>query len=339
MWHVVLTTGPLEPTVETEILSSVAAAVVVRPCHTEEELIAATSDADGVLAGPNEPYSERVIASLARCRIISRLGVGYNNIDVAAATRQGIAVAIVPDASIEEVSDHTIALLLACARKLVPIDRAVRSGAWRPRDATIAAIRRPMAPLRGQTLGLLGLGRIGRAVAAKAVALGLRVLVYDPYLSPDDARQAGAEPVDLPQLLQASDYVSIHSPLTHETNGLLSSTQLQAMKPTAYLINTARGEIVDEEALYQALVERRIAGAALDVLVKEPPAADSPLLALDNVIITAHSAYYSEASLLALRRGAATAVAQVLRGEWPANIVNPEVVEVAAATRARPSPP
>lgn len=338
MWQVIFTAGPAEPTVEAEILSPLGATVGVRPSYSEEQLIAAASDADAILAGPNEPYSARVIASLTRCRIISRLGVGYDNIDVTAATRMGIAVAIVPDASIEEVSDHTIALLLACARKIVPIDRAVRAGAWRPNTTTIAAIRRTVAPLGGQVLGLAGLGRIGRAVAAKALALGLRVVVYDPYISSSAAQEAGVELVDFQQLLQASDYVSIHCPLTSETAGLFGRAQFQAMKPTAYLINTARGEIVDEGALHEALTQGYIAGAALDVLAQEPPRPDNPLLGLDNVIITAHSAYYSGASLLALRRRAAEAVAQMLRGEWPPNLVNPEVKEVVATIRRTPPP-
>jgi D-3-phosphoglycerate dehydrogenase len=227
----------------------------------------------------------------------------------------------VPDFCLEEVSDHALALLLACARRIVLFARATQSGVWN------LAAGQPIPRLRGQTLGLIGYGGIARALAPKAQALGLRVLAYTPRLAsgPLDATTTGMN--DLYELLAASDFVSIHVPLTDETRGMLDARALRQMKPTAYLINTSRGAVIDEAALAQALADGQIAGAALDVLAHEPPGPDHPLLRSPNAILTPHAAFYSEAAIADLQRRAAEQAATVLRGELPPNIVNPAVVQ------------
>ena len=306
-------------------LAAVDAELVMAPVWTEEDIIRSAGDADAVMVGATEPYTRRVIGAMTRCRVISRTGVGYNNIDTAAATENGIAVAIVPDASIDEVSDHALALLLAFYRKLLPLDRLVKAGAWRLGRRDIFEVRRPTHRLSSQTIGVVGAGRIGSAFVRKANALGARVIVHDPHITADRIRAMGGEKVDIERLVGESDFTSLHCPATQETRHLFGAAQFRSMKPSAYLINTARGEVVDEEALFAALSERQIAGAGIDVTDPEPPDPESPLLQLDNVIVTAHSAFYSEESLLALRMGTVEAVVAALKGQWPRELANPEV--------------
>jgi D-3-phosphoglycerate dehydrogenase len=260
--------------------------------------------------------NRKVIESLERCRVISRYGVGVDMIDVAAAAEHGIMVANTPDFCIEEVSTHTIGFILNLNRHIWLQHEHVRSGKWGSPPGG--------APVRllGQTLGIVGLGNIGSAVARKAACLGLQVLGFDPYVTPERVTRLGVTLMGLQELLYRSDYVSLHCPLTPETRHLIGTTQLALMKPTAYLINMARGAVVDQSALYQALVHRTIAGAALDVLEQEPPAPDDPLLWLDNVIITPHSSSWSSDSRIQLRRDAARNVVTVLQGGLPRSIVN-----------------
>ncbi|MFC1944041.1 C-terminal binding protein [Chloroflexota bacterium] len=295
-------------------------------CRTEDELIDIAGDADAVITG-GEPYSRRVIERLAKCRIISNIGIGYDGVDVEAATERGICVANVPDYCIEEMADHTIALLLACARKLVRLDKAVKEGKWDSvAKVTIRSeVMRPTFRLSGQTLGLIGLGRIPRCVVPRAKALGLEVTAFDPYIPKDIAEEAGVELVDLERLLTESDFVSVHAALTPESRQMMNAEAFGKMKSTAYFINTARGALVDEEALRDALSRGIIAGAGLDVMDPEPPSLDNPLLHMDNVIVTAHSANYSEDSAAELRRRPEEDVFRVLRGEWPRGFVNPQV--------------
>jgi D-3-phosphoglycerate dehydrogenase len=297
-------------------------------CSTEEDILAAAHDADVVIT-TMQPFTRRVIQGLSRCRLISVIGIGYEGVDVAAATARGILVSHVPDYCLEEVSDHTMALLLACARKLLPLVQAVRAGKWDSLEKL--EIRQkiwpPMFRLRGQTLGIIGLGRIARALIPKARAFGLRVIVYSAHASPQEAQELGVELVSLERLLQEADFVSLHAALTPETRHLLGREEFRRMKPTAYLINTARGGLVDESALYTALSEGRIAGAALDVMDPEPPSPDNPLLKLDNVLITAHSAHYSDQSAVELRRKVDENVLAVLRGEFPPGLLNPQAKE------------
>lgn len=290
---------------------------------TEEELAAALAQMDAVIVGAREPISARVIGAMGRCRVISRFGVGTDNIDLEAATRRGIAVACVPDASVEEVSDHAIALLLACARRLFPLNRAVKSGA-RPRQ--VGALRQGMRRLRGLVVGVAGFGRIGQATWQKAQALGLKGMVYDRLVDPALIRAAGAQPVPFEELLRHSDFITLHVPLTDQTKHLLGRRELALMKSTAYIINTARGALIDEEALAEALAQGRIAGAALDVTQAEPLAPEAPLLALEQVILTGHSAFYSEESSAELSRRAAENALAVLRGETPNALANPEII-------------
>jgi D-3-phosphoglycerate dehydrogenase len=256
-----------------------------------------------------------------KCRVIVRFGIGVDNVAVDAATGRGIMVCNTTDYCIDEVADQAMSFLLACARGLFPSAKIARDATW---DFT----RMPrLARIRGQTLGLLGVGHIGSAVAARAKGFGLRIIGHDPYLSDEAARQVGVQLVDLDTLLTESDFVSIHLPLNSETAGMFGAAALGKMKPTAFLINVARGKIVDQAALCRALQQGKIAGAALDVLETEPPAADDPIRRLDNVILTPHSAWYSEESRVDMRRRAVGQVVSVLKGEMPYSLVNREVLE------------
>jgi D-3-phosphoglycerate dehydrogenase len=293
--------------------------------YSEEEIIKHAADADAAIVAATEPYTARVIQTLGKCKILSRMGIGYNNIDVEAATRQGIPVAVVLDASVHEVSDQAMAFLLAFSRRLFPLAQAVRKGIWKAGSAEIVKARGRMFRLNEQTLGVVGAGRIGGRMPAKARALGMRVLAYDPYLSAQELQQKGAEKAEFDQLLRESDFISIHAPLTPETRGMFGLKEFRKMKPTAFIINTARGAIIKEGDLYQALVEGAIAGAGLDVSNPEPPDPKNPLLQLEQVLITGHSAFFSETSMMELQQKAAEAVVAALRGEWPPVLVNPEV--------------
>jgi D-3-phosphoglycerate dehydrogenase len=267
-----------------------------------------------------------MIRQMSRCRIIARFGIGVDNVDVAAATGAGIVVTRVPDYCLDEVSDHTMALLLALVRKIPFANSLVNAGRWGM--PAVAPIHR----LRGTVLGLVGFGKIPQLLAPKAKAFGIKLVAYDPYVSESVMSIAGVEQVDFAKLLKVSDYVSIHTPLLPETHHLFNADIFAQMKPTAYLINTARGPIVDEAALAHALETRRIAGAALDVLSSEPPVI-SPLFGRDNVILTPHMSFYSVESLIELQTKAAEDVVRVLTGQMPHNPINPEVLK--AGTTAR----
>jgi D-3-phosphoglycerate dehydrogenase len=320
------------------------AAFAAVPAATEEELIAAGRGADAVLAG-NERFTRRVIESYAGegVRVISRPAVGFDQIDLDAATARGIVVTHVADYCTDEVSDHALALTLALHRRIPPLDRAVKAGRWArgpgyagARPASYHAGERPgpAAPLRGQTLGIVGFGRIGRRVAEKARGFGLRLLACDPFLSPDAVTPYGATLVELDALLREADFVSLHCPLDAGTRGLIGAAQLARMKPTAALINTARGPLVDTAALVAALADGALAAAALDVTDPEPPPPEHPLLALPNLLLTPHSAYYSDRARAEVRRRAVEHALGVLRGRWPeGHVANPAVRERRAALR------
>jgi D-3-phosphoglycerate dehydrogenase len=279
-------------------------------------LIPHVRDADAVIVQFAD-IDRSVIAAMPRCRVISRYGVGLDMIDIAAATERGIRVANVPDFCIDEVSTQTLGFVIDLDRRTHELVEHVRAGRWGSRPLPVLAPAR----LRGQTLGIVGLGAIGLAVAAKAVVFGLRLLAYDPYVAPHRVPDF-VQMVALPELLRRSDYVSLHCPLAPETRGLIGAAELAAMKPTAYLVNMARGPVVDQVALRAALERRTIAGAALDVLEREPPDASEPLLRLDNVLITPHSASWSAESLLEMRQGAARNVVIALQGGMPPSAVN-----------------
>ena len=314
-------------TLAEKMLNQAGATLARVPLWTEEDIREAAADADAVLVGAVEPYTAGVIRGLAKCKIISRVGIGYNNIDVKEATRQGIPVAVVLDASVHEVSDHAMAFVLAFSRRLFPLVQGVRRGVWKTGSTEIFGVRGKMFRLNEQTLGLVGVGRIGSRMAPKARAFGMRVLGYDPYLSARDLEERGAEKVDFDRLLGESDYVSIHAPLTAETEKMFGLKEFRKMKPSAVIINTARGGLLDEAALHQALLEGVIAGAGLDVCEPEPPLAGNPLLQMEQVLFTGHSAFFSESSMAELQQKAAEAVILALRGEWPPVLVNPEVKE------------
>ena len=302
--------------IEKEILSEIDLEFLLAHCNTEDEVIKAAQDADGII-NQYAPITRRVIDSLKRCKVIARYGVGVDNIDVEAATEHHIIVANVPDYCVDEVSTHAMALILACARGITLLDRKRREKKW---DFTLA---KPLFRTQGKTLGLFGLGRIARKVVQKASGFGLKVIAYDPYVSKVDIE---VKLVELSQLLTDSDFVSIHAPLTAETKHSFGENELKLMKKTAYLVNTSRGPVINEKALYIALKEKWIAGAALDVMEKEPPNWKSPLLKLDNLMITPHISFYSEESYIELKTKVAEAVLSVLKGELPRAIVNPQVI-------------
>jgi len=303
--------------IEKKILSEINSELTLETCKTEEDVIAVASDADGII-NQYAPFTRKVIKSLNRCKIIARYGVGVDNIDVEAATEQHIIVANVPDYCLDEVSTHALGLILASARKIIFLDRKVRERTW---DFKIT---KPLFRTQGKILGLFGLGRIARMVAQKALGFGFKVIAFDPYVSEANSK---IEMVTLKRLLSDSDFLSIHVPLTDETRHSFSENKLRTMKKTAYLVNTSRGPIVDEKALYVALKEKWIAGAALDVMENEPPDWEDPLLKLDNVIITPHSSFYSEESYVELKTKVAESVRSVLQGELPRAMVNPQVIK------------
>jgi D-3-phosphoglycerate dehydrogenase len=275
-----------------------------------DDILAVARDADAVLVTYAKLPGE-LLQELRRCKVISRFGLGVDNIDIPAAARLGITVTYVPDYCLREVSDHAMALLLALARKIPFSNRLVQSGRWEV--PPIGPLRR----LEGQVLGLVGFGNIPRALAPKAKAFGLRVITHDPYVSADVAKALGVENMSFEDLLGRSDFVSVHAPLLPATRGLMNAAAFARMKKGAFLMNTARGPLVDETALVAALDSGHLAGAALDVVTVEPLATDSPLLRRDNVILTPHTAFYSVEGLEELQTKCASDVARVLSGEKP----------------------
>jgi D-3-phosphoglycerate dehydrogenase / 2-oxoglutarate reductase len=275
---------------------------------TADDILAVARDADAVLV----TYARlpgALLRQLAKCKAIGRFGLGVDNIDLPAAKEAGIAVNYVPDYCLREVSDHAMALLLALARKVTLASELVQSGRWEVPPLV------PLRRLEGQVLGLIGFGNIPRALAPKAKAFGLKVIAYDPYIVQEAADAAGVEAVSFDALLARSDFISVHAPLQPATRGLMNAKAFAKMKKGAYLINTARGPLVDEAALIATLDAGHLGGAALDVVATEPLAKDSALLNRDNVILTPHAAYYSVEALEELQTKCASDVARVLSGE------------------------
>ena len=281
-----------------------------------EEFLAEAADCDALLNTYAGPITAEAMAKMPRCRIIARYGIGVDTIDLEAATRAGIIVTNNPTYCIEEVAEHTMALLLACARKVVVYDRLVRGGRWEVPPG------KPMFRLAGRTLGLVGFGHIAREVARRAAAFGMTVLFADPFVKEGDAHAAK---VELADLLRKSDFVSVHPPLTPQTRGMIGDDAFARMKPTAFLVNCARGPIVDTAALARALDAGKIAGCALDTVDPEPLPEAHALRGRDNVVFTPHVAWYSEQALVGLQAGAPGEVKRVLSGEWPVNVVNRDV--------------
>ncbi len=321
MGFLVVATDPLHTDFsgELEELAAIGAEYRVARCRTEQEVAEACRDADGILV-TFAPVGRRALAGMSRCRIVVRTGVGYDTLDVAAATERKVMVANVPDYCISEVADHALALLLCLWRRIGELDARVRAQGW-------TTALRPVRRLEGSVLGIIGLGRIGRAVAARARGFGLRIIACDPYVSADVFSALGVESVGLEGLLGSADIVTLHTPLTQETQGLIRKDTLQRMRATALLLNTCRGGVVVAEDLVEALREGRIAGAGLDVFEDEPLPRDHALRSLPHVLLTPHAAWYSEESERELRRRAARTVVQALRGERPPTLLNPEVLD------------
>lgn len=290
--------------------------------NEEEAVIAAGQGAHALILGGGWT-TRKVLEALPDLMIVSRYGVGCDRVDLKAATEHGVVVANVRTGGVfdQEMSNHAMLLILACAKKLIPLNRVGKSARWSDRRPML----RPMVHIYGQVLDIVGLGDIGKMTADKARAFNLRVIAHDPYVSPKVAAAHDVQLVDLEYLLRESDFISIHCPLTPETRGLFGESEFRMMKATAYLINTARGPIVDEPALIRALLEGSIAGAGLDVMEKEPPDVDNPLLAMENVLVTPHCAGLSDRATYNVKRKAAENVARVLTGRWPDSVVNPAI--------------
>lgn len=310
----------LEPwTDERHAIEQAHGQLVIGDCHSEADVLERAGDAE-IFWVSWEPYMTReVMAALPHCRLVVRWGVGYDQIPVQAATELGVAVANAPAYGTEDVAEHAIALLLSAARHVAWFHRAVAEGGYP--DTTSRSIHR----MAGRTMGVVGVGRIGSAVARRGIGLGLRVLGFDPYRTDEELRRLGVEPVDLERLLEASDYVSLHVPLTRETRGLMTADRLAGLRPEAILVNTSRGAVIDEEALIEALRSRRIAAAALDVFEREPLPVDSPLRTLDNVVLTPHAAGFSIEAWADLRDDMCNTAAEWIRDGWAERVVNPEV--------------
>lgn len=312
----VVVTDYVFPNIEPEkkILGDIADVVDCKDA-SNEALKAELKDADAVL-NCYRKFPREFIEATTKCKGIVRYGIGVDTIDIPAATEKKIIVCNVPDYCTDEVSDQAMAMILACARKLMVSDQLVKSGNW-----NLAPLK-PMYRLRGRTLGLFGFGKIPRMVAEKAKPFGFRIITCDPYITDEFAAKHGATRVDFDTLLRESDIISIHAPLTDETRGIFNAAAFAKMKQGAILVNTARGPLVNEADLAQALAEGKLAAAGLDVLSTEPPAPDNPILKAPNVILAPHAAWYSEEALVDLQRKAAEEVRRILLGEKPNSQVN-----------------
>jgi D-3-phosphoglycerate dehydrogenase len=306
--------------IERSVFDPIGAELLVAETGEEAELLRLAPHADAIMTNWKR-VSAATLDAASNCVTVARYGVGVDNIAVDRATELGILVSNVPDYCVEEVSDHTLALLLACARSVATFDRDMGRGEWN------LTAGRPLFRLRGKTLGLIGYGNIARAVVPKAMGFGLNILVYQR--SRNLVGNGITLTTDLEHVLRESDYLSLHVPLTADTKGMVDAAFLRRMKPTAYLINTSRGAVIDEAALAQALRDRVIRGAALDVLTQEPPPADHPLLGLPNALITPHAAFNSVEAVEELQARTAQHVADVLTGKLPPFVINPAVLESA----------
>lgn len=300
--------------IETRILAQADAELKLCGCVTEDDIIQACGDADAVLLDM-APMTARAVAGLKKCRIINRYGVGYDNVDINACTAKGIQVTNVPDYCAGDVSDHALALIMTCLRQIALRDRLIRQGQWN--------IQRTSFRLYGKVLGVLGFGRIARALVDKTSGFGFsKVLVYDPYVSAEECTAHGAQKAELEEVLSQCDILSLHMPVTPQTTRIINRETLSLMKPTAVLVNTGRGPLVDDEALAGALKNGQLLYAGLDTHWVEPIPAGSPYLSLDNVVLTDHTAYSTVEAVEELKIKSAENVAAVLRGKKPAYPIN-----------------
>lgn len=315
---VVIEPGYLNYSAEENILQDWDPQFVVVPANASlEEKLRQVSNADAIMVR-EATVSRPMIEAMQQCRVIVRYGVGVDNIDSQAAKEKGIYVANVPDYGSEDVAEHALALLLAATRRIATRNRDVRDGQWG------IGQREPMFRLAGKILGVVGFGRISRCFVQKASGFGFkRILVVDPLLTDEQASQAGVTRVNLDTLCREADFISLHAPLTPDTHHLIGEAELAKMKPSAVLVNTSRGGLIDEQALINALLQKRIFAAGLDVFESEPLSAKSPLLQMDNTLCTDHTAWFTEESVVELQSKAAHEVRRVFEGEHPLNWVNP----------------
>ncbi len=324
----VLVTDYVWPTLDRErdILAPIGVELIAAPTGDEKTLTRLAADVDGIMTC-FATVTPAVVRASPKLKAIARYGIGVDNIAVDVATGRDVVVTNVPDYCVEEVAEHTLALIFGCARRLMRYDRAVRDGDWNSK------VGMPLFRIHGKTLGIVGFGRIGRMVAAMAQGVGLRVLAHSPNLDPAAAHAAGCRAVGLDTLLQESDFVSLHLPLTPQTASMFDRERFADMKPGAVFINTSRGGLVKNSALTAALESGRLAAAGIDVMPMEPPDPDDPLLRQANLTATPHVAFYSEDSLTALQTRTARSMAAVLQGNMPESVVNPEVLERVALPR------
>ncbi len=315
---VVIEPGYLNYSAEENILQDWDPQFVVVPANASlEEKLRQVSNADAIMVR-EATGSRPMIEAMQQCRVIVRYGVGVDNIDSQAAKEKGIYVANVPDYGSEDVAEHALALLLAATRRIATRNRDVRDGQWG------IGQREPMFRLAGKILGVVGFGRISRCFVQKASGFGFkRILVVDPLLTDEQASQAGVTRVNLDTLCREADFISLHAPLTPDTHHLIGEAELAKMKPSAVLVNTSRGGLIDEQALINALLQKRIFAAGLDVFESEPLSAKSPLLQMDNTLCTDHTAWFTEESVVELQSKAAHEVRRAFEGEHPLNWVNP----------------
>lgn len=296
--------------------------------HTEEDFIKYGADADAILADiSRKPFTKKVIDALDKCRIIAGVGLGFESIALEEATHKNIVVTNVPDYCLDEVSGRVMGLILALGYKLVQISQSVKARQLNMvKDLnSMLEVAAPIGRMRNKTLGIIGISKIGTATALKARGLGMKVIAYDPYVFAGAIASLGVEPVDLETVLNTSDFITIHVPLTNETRNLIGYEEFKKMKPSCFFINTARGGCVDENALIRALQEKLIAGAGIDVTANEPVEADNPLIEMDNVLLTGHSAWYSTEAEEELFYKPMTQVVLALQGKWPPYAINPIV--------------
>jgi D-3-phosphoglycerate dehydrogenase len=318
---------------ELEGLAPIADIVEIR-ADTPSEFAAGVSDVDAIITSWGLMIDREVIDGLKRCVVIGVGSVGVDMVDVGAATKAGIVVTNVPDVFIEEVADHAMMLLLDVRCRTGLMSRMAREGRWFEARPILSRVPR----LLGQTLGLFGFGNVARCTTRRAQAFGLRVMAYDPYVSELEITGAGVEPVGFGELMERSDYLSVHAPLNDETFHAIDAEALARMKPSAVVVNTARGGLIDEAALIDALQAGKIAGAGLDVLESEPPSGNNPLLTMENVLVTPHVASATTRMRPETRRRVGREVALVLRGRWPMSCVNPHVLPRVELERWQPYP-
>ena len=291
-------------------LEDANAEVVQAPSSSEEDIIKAAENADAILV-TYAKLNENILRSLKNCKAIGRFGIGVDNIDLKVAGELGISVNYVPDYCLDEVSDQAMAMIISMARKIPQSNKLVQSGRWEM-PAVV-----PMYRLRGKTVGLIGFGNIPRLMTPKAQAFGFDVIASDPYAPKELFEKHGVESVSMDELYERSDFISVHAPLLPETKGLVNKEAFKKMKDTAIIVNTARGPLINEQDLIEALDNNEIGGAGLDVVENEPLPKDSPLIGRDNVILAPHTAFYSVEALEELQTKAASDVARVLNGEEP----------------------